>query len=141
MMRIEKEQQESKLKDYRRIIRKQALRLAESLRQSPEYCQFLAAKQKLEEDDENAAMLSELRQQQMALRMASMLGEDVNDDMGDFENMFILLSQEPTISDYLFAEGRLLRLISEVEQVFSDKLEIWQLPDEDGYTQYDINLN
>jgi len=140
MVGIEKDRLDQ-FKDHRKLIRKQAVRLADLLRQSPEYHQFLAAKQKLEEDNENAAMLSELRQQQVALRMASMLGEDVNEDMGDFENMFILLSQEPTISDYLFAEGRLLRLINEVEQVFSDKLELWQLPDEDGYIQYDINLN
>lgn len=128
-------------KDHRQLIHKQALRLAELLRQSPEYCQFQTARKKLEEDDENASILSELRQQQMALRMASMLGEDVNEDMGDFENMFVLLSQEPAISDYLFAEGRLLRLIGEVEEVFSDKLELWQLPDDDDYTQYDMNLN
>ncbi len=141
MVNIKKEPPELKLTDYRNLIRKQATCLAEMLRQSPEYHQFQLAKQKLEADDENAAILAELRQQQMTLKMASMLGEDVRDDMGDFENMFILLSQEPSISDYLFAEGRLLRLISEVEQVFSDKLELWQLAEDDGDMQYDLNLN
>lgn len=138
----EKSDADLKSKDHRQLIRRQASRLAELLRQSPEYNQFLAAKERLEADDEHATMLSELRHQQMALRMAAMLGEDINDEAGDFESLFVLLSQEPAISDYLFAEGRLLRLISEVEDVFSDKLELWQAGDEDiDFPAYDINLN
>ena len=128
--------------DHRQLIRRQALKLAELLWQSPEYRQFVAAKRRLEADGEHSLMLAELRQQQMELRMAAMIGEDVGEDYLDFESMYLELSEEPAINDYLFAEGRFFRLISDVEEVFSDKLELWQSAG--GETErpaYSINLN
>ena len=112
--------------DYREKIHNLASRLADLLSQSPEYGQFVKAKQKLEADEEKSSILNDLRQQQMALRMASFLGEDIAEDKHDFENMFLLLSQEPSINDYLFAEDRFLRLLADIEEVLSSKLDIWQ---------------
>lgn len=129
--------------DHRQLIRKQAAKLAELLRQSPEYSQFVAARSKLAEDDEHSEILAELRQQQMTLRMANLLGEDIEEECSEFESMFVLLSQEPVISDYLFAEGRFFRLISDVEEVFSDKLELWSMQEDEVEpgAGYDIRLN
>jgi cell fate (sporulation/competence/biofilm development) regulator YlbF (YheA/YmcA/DUF963 family) len=128
--------------DYRQMIQRQASKLAELLWQSPEYRQFVSAKNKLEADSKNTALLVELRQQQMSLRMASMLGEDVDDDFVDMEGMFMAISEEPAISDYLFAEGRFFRLIADVEEVFSDKLDLWQVMEEKAERpEYNINLN
>lgn len=128
--------------DHRQVIRRQASKLAELLWQSPEYRQYVAAKNRLEADDEHSTMLAELRQQQMALRMAAMMGEDVNEEYGDFESMYLSLSEEPAINDYLFAEGRFFRLIADVEDVFSDRLELWQLAeDEPERPGYSLNLN
>lgn len=129
--------------DHRQLIRRQASKLAELLCQSPEYNQFMAARRKLEADGENAYILAELRQRQMAMRMAAMLGEDLGEEYSEFENMYLLLAQEPSISDYLFAEGRFFRLIADVEEVFSDKLDLGAAMESDGepYQGYDIRLN
>jgi cell fate (sporulation/competence/biofilm development) regulator YlbF (YheA/YmcA/DUF963 family) len=126
--------------DYRSLIKKQAFRLAELLAQSPEYQQFVNARNKLAADDEQNSLFSDLRQQQISLRMVAMMGEESRDELEDFENLYAALSGSPVISEYLFAEGRLFHLIADVEEVFSDKLELWQLPDADNY-DYNSLLN
>lgn len=128
--------------DHRQLIRKQAAKLAELLCQSPEYSQFIAARTALESDYESASILAELRQQQMMVRMAAMIGEGDSEDEAEFDNMFVQLTQEQNISDYLFAEGRFLRLMADIEDVFTHKLDLWRyVDDEEAPVDYDINLN
>ncbi len=123
------------------LIREEAAKLAETLSQSTEYRRFLAARDRLSESD-NASALAELRQRQMALRLCSSFIEDTEDDLSEYDSQYMLLAQDPLISDYLFAEGRFFRLIADVEKVFSERLDLWQ--DEDSTSSHletDINLN
>lgn len=106
-------------------IRAQAALLAELLADSAEYRQYLAAKARLQCDKEQAYILSQLRQQQMNLRLAQLMGEDVDEEEDDFENLYATFCLEPVICDFLYAEGRLGRLISEVQQIFGGRLEFW----------------
>ena len=115
--------------DYRATIKKQAILLAELLVKSPEYIQFVQAREKLEADNEQSTILNELRQRQMSLGMAAMMGEEQTEETEDFEKLYPSLVNNPVISDYLFAEGRLFHLISDVEEVFSKKLELWHMPE------------
>ena len=107
--------------NHHQLILHQAGKLAEMLRQSPEYNQYMAARQKLESDEVNSNILAELRQQEMAMQVSSMF-EDSDEALHELEHNFIQMSQVPVINDYLFAEGRLLRLISDVESVFAERL-------------------
>lgn len=131
----------SGVEDYRQLLRKRADELAELLCQSHEYHQFMEARQILEADADNSYVLNELRQQQMNLRMAAMLGEDVAEDSREFERMFLSLSQDPNVSNYLFAEGRFFRLISEVEDAFAQRLGLMRYFDENAARNTDIHLN
>ena len=110
--------------DYRATIKKQAILLAELLVKSPEYIQFVQAREKLEADNEQSTILNELRQRQMSLGMAAMMGEEQTEETEDFEKLYLSL-----VNNYLFAEGRLFHLISDVEEVFSKKLELWHMPE------------
>lgn len=109
----------------KKTIRAQASLLAEMLAESTEYRQYLLAKERLQGDREQAYILSQLRQQQMNLRLASLLGEDVEDAEDSFDDLYATFCLEPVISDFLYAEGRLGRLIAEVQQIFGGKLEFW----------------
>ena len=91
--------------DYRSTIKKQAILLAELLVKSPEYIQFVQAREKLEADNEQSTILNELRQRQMSLGMAAMMGEEQTEETEDFEKLYLSLVNNPVISDYLFAEG------------------------------------
>ena len=94
-----------------------------------EYIQFVQAREKLEADNEQSTILNELRQRQMSLGMAAMMGEEQTEETEDFEKLYLSLVNNPVISEYLFAEGRLFHLISDVEEVFSKKLELWHMPE------------
>ncbi|MBR5429864.1 MAG: YlbF family regulator [Firmicutes bacterium] len=107
--------------NHHQLILHQAGKLADMLKQSPEYNQYLAAREKLEADEVNSNILAELRQQEMAMQMTSMFEEN-EDALREMERSFAQMSQVPVINDYLFAEGRLLRLISDVEGVFAERL-------------------
>jgi len=130
-------------KDYREIVRQQAKALAEALAQSPEFSEFIEAKHRLEADGDNSSILRDLRQQQMSLRMAAIMGEDVDENFHDFENNFRLITQEPSINDYLFAEGRFFRLVADIEEILGRHLGVWIGDDEaEPYTHsHPHNLN
>ena len=93
--------------------------ISRALVKSPEYIQFVQAREKLEADNEQSTILNELRQRQMSLGMAAMMGEEQTEETEDFEKLYLSLVNNPVISDYLFAEGRLFHLISDVEEVLA----------------------
>ena len=69
--------------------------------------------------------LSRLRQQQASLFLAQFMGEYMAGAEEDFEHLYDAFCLEPIICDFLYAEGRLGRLISEVQQIYGDKLDLW----------------
>jgi len=103
----------------------QAALLGDMLAQSVEYRQYQELKRKLQENREQTYILSQLRQQQMSLRLAQIMGMDIGDAKDDLEHLYATFCLEPLICDFLYAEGRLGRLISEVQQICSSKLELW----------------
>ena len=139
MTYISEEEKKDK-SNYIALIKKQAFQLAELLADSPEYQQYINARNKLANDDEQSYILDDLRQQQISLKVAAMMGEDTKDEIEDFDQLYTLLSGNPIITDYLFAEGRLYHLIADVEEVFSDKLQLSQLP-ENGTDDFNSALN
>lgn len=103
----------------------QAALLGEMLAQSSEYSQYQEAKTELEGDQERSRMLSLLRQQQMVLRLAEILGLISKDAEDDLEQMYATFCLEPIVCSFLYAEGRLGRLLSEVQQICVGKLDLW----------------
>lgn len=119
---------DSKVKDEgitKQSIRVQAALLADLLAKSAEYQQYIVAKDRLQDDKQQSYILSQLRQQQMNLSLAQLLGENLEEAADDFDNLYVTFCSEPVISDFLYAEARLGRLIAEVQQIFGGKLEFW----------------
>ena len=127
MTYTENNEQNNNKTNYRTLIKQEACRLSELLLESSEYRQFIKARDDLEADDEQCNKFTELRQRQMAMSMAAMSGDEdciaAADDMNDY---YIAVTNNKLINNYLFAEGRLFRLIAEVEDVFNSKLDLWQ---------------
>lgn len=126
MTYIDKAKEKKLNTDYRAMLKQEARHLADLLAKSPEYCQFIQARSDLEADDEQSSLFTELRQQQMTLSMAAVSGEDMDEATANLNEMYMSLINNPVISDYLYAEGRLFHLLGELEEIFSEKLEIWQ---------------
>lgn len=123
-------------------IRNEAVKLADILCESSEYIRFQQARDKLSESD-NAEAFNELRQRQMALHLSGALTEADENEISEYDLKYMLLVQDPLVSEYLFAEGRFFRLIADLERIFSERLDIWQSDDDErpDYLEHDINLN
>ncbi len=109
----------------REEIRNQATLLAKMLLESVEYTQYQEAKQKLQDDSEQASILSQLRQHQLNLRLAQLWGDDNEEELSRFDEFYTTFCLEPVINDFLYAEGRLGRLLSEIQQICGEQLDLW----------------
>ena len=103
----------------------QAALLGDMLAQSIEYRKYYEAKRNLQVAQEHAYILSQLREQQRGLHLARILGINLDEEEDRFEHLYATFCLEPVVCDFLYAEGRLERLISEVQQICGDKLDLW----------------
>lgn len=118
----------------------QAEYLADILYESEEYREYYQAREELKLDKENAMLLSELRQRQLQLHLAQMVGEDIEEEIQDLDDVYTAFSLEPTVARYLAAENRFTRLITNIQKIFSKKISIW--PDFNFFSNdYDKTLN
>ena len=106
--------------DVNHKILQNAESLADLLRQSKEYNQYLSAKAKLEQDEYNIKVLNEMKKQELHIRMSDFMGEGILNREELLEEMYISLN--PVVSEYLNAEYSLNRLLGELQKIFGDIL-------------------
>lgn len=103
-----------------------ARELAKALAQSEEYKDYVAAKEQLEADEKNLAMLQEFRRQQVEIQMAQMVGEEIDETrLQQLESLYQLLSLNPTINGFLTAEYRFSRLLADIQKIIGDAVKEW----------------
>ena len=111
--------------------------LAELLVQSKEYREYSEAKEALLNKADIAQTLIELRRQQMNLHLAQMIGEDVSNELEEFQNIYFDFTSDPLVSKFLFAEGRFTKLYGEIQKTLGNKIDV--LSDLDIKTPDDIS--
>jgi len=99
--------------------------LAKTLQESEEYRRYAEAKEKLQHDEENANMLQEFRRKQIELQIAEMAGEDIESTLEQLEEIYQVLSMNPIVNEFLTAEYRLARLMSDVQRILGEALDLW----------------
>lgn len=100
--------------------------LAKSLSQSDEYKVFRKAKNNLEQNQENVQMLQDFRRKQLEIQMAHISGEEIDEEyIKQTEKLYELLSMNPSINEYLNAEYRLSRMMSDVQKIIGDAVSEW----------------
>ncbi|MGI6711648.1 MAG: YlbF family regulator [Bacillota bacterium] len=102
-----------------------AQELAKTLQESEEYQQYIVAKEKLQKDEENAHMLQEFRKRQLEVQIAEISGEDVDSQIEQLEKIYEILSLNPIVNDFLTAEYRLSRVITDVQKILGEALDVW----------------
>ena len=99
----------------------QARMLAQSLKESEEYKEYIRLKEIACEDATNKALLDEYKKLQfrMQARMAS--GEGMpQDDMQRLQQIGTLLQFNPDVSAYLLAEFRFQRMLTDIFKILAD---------------------
>ena len=99
----------------------QAHQLAQSMRQSEEYLEYMRLKETAYEDSTNRALLDEYkkRQYQMQVKMAS--GERMEeDDLQRVQKIAGILQFNPDASAYLMAEFRFQKMLADIYKILAD---------------------
>ncbi len=100
--------------------------LAKLLSQSDEYKVFRKAKNSLEQDQENVRTLQDFRRKQLEIQMAQISGEEIDEEyIKQTEKLYELLSMNPRINEYLNAEYRLSRMMSDIQKIIGDAVSEW----------------
>ncbi len=99
----------------------QAHNLAKSLRESEEYSEFNRLKKIAYEDATNKALLDEYKKLQFKLQAKMASGESLPpDDMQRMQQIGTLLQFNPDVSNFLMAEFRFQRMISDIFKILAD---------------------
>ena len=99
----------------------QAHQLAQSMRQSEEYLEYMRLKETAYEDSTNRALLDEYKklQYQMQVKMAS--GERMEeDDLQRMQKIAGILQFNPDASAYLMAEFRFQKMLADIYKILAD---------------------
>lgn len=100
--------------------------LAKLLAKSDEYKLFKKAKHSLEQDQENLKMLQEFRRKQLEIQMAQISGEEIDEEyIKQTEKLYEVLSMNSKINEYLNAEYRLSRMMSDIQKIIGDAVSEW----------------
>lgn len=121
-------------KDKEQII-EVANQLAKLVKSTPEYNQFMLAKAKLDADDENRQLLTDLRIRALRLEMATVLNQDVEQKERLLDEVFATIATNPVVGDYLNAEYSYGAIVANLGRVFDDVL-----PEVDQMDMLDENL-
>ncbi len=111
------------------LVYDKAYELAKALANSSEYQQFLKVKERLQQDDINFGLLEDFRRQQLEVQMAEILGGETDESVEKLEQTYNLLSGIPIINEYLTAEYRLSRMMTDIQKIVGEAIGVW-IPEE-----------
>jgi len=96
-------------------VMEQAKSVAQAIRESQEYTDFIRARENAFENETSAALLKEFDKLQTQLQMYAVAGREMDEtDVKRFQQMSALLYATPETSEYLLSKVRLQRLLADV---------------------------
>ncbi len=107
------------------MIMEQAKELAKNLRETPEYIQYVQAKERVQADQGTMALLKEYHQLQVKAQ-AAVVSNDPNkaDILEKLQRMGELLQFREEAAQYLMAEYKLQNLMSDVIRLLIESVDI-----------------
>ena len=101
--------------------------LAMLLKDSPEYAAYQKAKEAVGKNESSLELLMKFRTLQMRAQIAH-LGKEENAVLEkELDDMYFTLSMYPEINDFLNAEYRFSKLVTEMQKVFAVELGVEQM--------------
>lgn len=104
---------------------KQAHLLAQTIQESDEYQKYAEAKEKLQQDESNANMLQEFRRRQLEVQIAQISGEETDGNQEQLEHIYQVMSMNPLVNEFLTAEYRFARMMTDVQKILGEDLDLW----------------
>lgn len=100
--------------------------LARGLRTSSEYKKYQEALSKIKGNKEKEKLLADFRKKQMEIQAMQMMGNEVpQEKMTELEKASEILNFHPAIKEFLEAEYYLGRVLSDVQKIIAESVELW----------------
>ena len=102
-----------------------ARELSIAIKESQEYKDYLAAKERASRNQELVAALNDYQEKQFDLQKKTMLGEDVGQDMVQhMQDLYEILARDPAAAAYLQAQIRFTMMVNEVYRHLAEVLKM-----------------
>jgi len=102
-----------------------ARELTIAIKESQEYLDYVAAKDKVSQNQDLIAALNDYQEKQFDLQKRTMLGEEIGPEvMQQMQNLYEILASDPIAATYLQAQMRFTMMVSDVYSVLSDIIKI-----------------
>lgn len=98
--------------------------LARAITDSEQYRNYVQTKEVVESNPELKEKILTLRNKQMELNRAQMLGEDIGEDfVAKITREFAELNQIKELADFFNAEGHFITLFNDIQGIIQSKIE------------------
>ena len=98
-----------------------ARELSIAIKESQEYIDYTAAKERASHNPELVAVLNDYQEKQFDLQRKTLLGEEIGSDvMQQMQNLYQILAADPAAAAYLQAEYRFTMMVNDIYGVLGD---------------------
>jgi len=95
--------------------------LAKDIRETEEYREYAACKERIEGEEGIKALIKEFKRLQMTVQMGAALGHPAgSDDQNRFQQLSSLLFGDERTSSFIMAEMRLQRMMAEIFSILQE---------------------
>lgn len=102
-----------------------ARELSAAIKESQEYRDYMAAKERASGNQELVAALNDYQEKQFDLQKRTMLGEDLGQDaMQQMQKLYEILARDPAAAAYLQSQIRFAMMVNEIYRVLGDVIKI-----------------
>lgn len=100
-------------------------RLARAIKESEEYKQFQAIKDRVEQNPELASMIHDFESKQMAMQMKQMTGEISQQSLQQqMQEIYQIVMRDPVAVEYIQAQMRFSLMMKDVYEILGDAMGI-----------------
>ncbi len=106
-------------------VYEEAHKLEQAIRESEEYKQHQAAKEKIKANPELEKSINDFKTKQLSLQASQMMGQQVSQEaMSQVQSLYAILSQDPLAAEYLQCEMRFSLMINDMYQILAKVIDL-----------------
>lgn len=103
----------------------EAHKLKQAIKESQEYIQYEAVKEKIKANPQLEKNLQDFKQKQFAMQANQMMGQQMDQDiMGQIQSLYGILMADPLAAEYLQCEMRFSMMINDVFQILGEVVDL-----------------
>lgn len=103
----------------------EAHKLKQAIKESQEYIQYEAIKEKVKANPQLEKNLQDFKQKQVALQASQMMGQQMDSNMmSQIQSLYGILMADPLAAEYMQCEMRFSMMINDVFQILGEVVDL-----------------